>query len=1455
MARQTINWTALPNGYSDDRRSLRLSVLVSPRLETNGDSDVLKGFPDFADWPATLAQSHFVVSYGPGGPVKIDGNTLIGRNRIDNRIGVADSEVWQALFPEETRVQKFEFKDRSQEKVLSYSTTELEKVVRELYSSMAASASDQLPTAATHLSTPGWQRLLGILKENDDAYTEKRTGIRRTEDQFKAFKSGAFKGNNLHSNLQRFQLFHTPPSKPRRTVDKVRDGDPKRPAEWLGYDQVPLPKPADLQNEFHFHKIVAAMNQYPTLLRALGLVVDLLISRDSFPHSPDAPLSVEVVLPEPGTPDVERVTDASPLTRALLDDRRFQAVPRVVPASDPGFRVVDGLLELDPQRFDLLQADIDGAGLKVMNFTRSLMMLDGDLSSNQKDPVTKKERDMGAPSLRNAGLMLVHKQRGDMLEAAIKRQTDFNKALPAKPVMFAQDLVRGYRIDVWDDVSKQWHSLCLREAIYHIAARAVIVDVPAEEGIVRLAATTSRDKTSNPDIIWLHETLVSWAGWSLCAPAPGKSIHHQTTAPDPKNPGKEIVIHEDPVGEPEAEVPPGLRLKSTFKAAPGSLPRLRYGREYWLRARAVDLAGNSLPFQPKDFGPENAKTNARLYSRFDPISAPALALVQRAPSDVEKPSEGESMERMAVRSFNDTPDLNTVPTKQRTRRFAVPSRTTQREAEQHGMLDRAGVVDPTFFAMLAAQDNSLTAGPLEAVGPPNGEAGVKTQYSVMTEGDSLPYLPDPLAVEIAARIFDHPTFPAAQIIRIPFYDDTAWPEALPFKIEIYEDPADVPRYDATTRTLLIPLPKAERAMLRLSVRPTKAALSILGIWNWLTPAEQSKMIVVNGQSMPLERLVRNGQHWMLTPWRNVELVHAVQRPLITPEVTELFIERNANQTFAQPKFTTPCSIKSTDRVDLRAIWNEPYDDGASQAIGNRPRIDHAFSMKITDSDSYKGTPDYSQFPPGVDQIAVNRIGAPAATVDRHFQEKFHEFHDTRYRRIEYWLEATTKFREFMPSGLLLNKKEPTEENIRVVGPKIREWVKSSAPPPAPEVLYVVPTFGWVRSGDETSKQSWRRGGGLRVYLNRPWNASGYGEMLAVVLPRASFQGDPNEQPAAKPLKNFVTQWGNDPIWLSSFVPGVAPKPANFPLARTKPDPDGKWLPKFAPPEEADQRPGNFKTTVLTHPGFLNSPADGRVDIAPHDVFYDEERQLWYCDIEVTWGSAYFPFIRLALARFQPESVESAHLSNVVLADFMPLVPDRWLSVTQTSDARTRRVRVFGNTYSDSSGHTKRERSASSIRPTPPLLVESVEVAASTVVEVWVEYFDPAFGEDFGWKREPRAVILNRLAETGPQPRLTNAATIKARARANDLLIHREFEALVEENLIDHVFVTPTLWDGTVTLPTVPAHDINRRYRLAIAEYEEYLVDDDRDDPKENAHDQFLKTKDRRLVFIELVELG
>lgn len=1449
MATQATLWTGLPNGHSDDGMSLRVSLLVTPRLEPNGVPH-LDAFPDFVDWPAMLTRARFAVHFGTQPTVTVTGQDFHGPTRIDDRLGLPDSKVWTALFPKTTLVRGFKYRDLSQHAVLSYPAADTEALVRDLYRALAASASDQLPTASSYLAEPGWTALLNAVARNDEAFLDREhdrktgrlTAVRDTRAQFAAFKNRAFQNRDLASNLARFQLFHTPPSTPRRDTHGVPADDARARAEWQGYEQMKLPSPAAFQNEIDFHQIVAAMNQYPTLLRRLGLVIDLLIARNLLTAAPDALLWVEAQLPQ-GSPTVDRLPDASPRTHTLLDASRFQPVPRPTPQGGD-FRVAEGLLDLEPKNFSFIQTDVDGAGIKITNFARSLLTLRGQ-ADYQIDPVTKQKRELGAPALRNAGLVLVHNQRAEMLKNAVTRQGQFNDAAekiqqripkpPPAPTLFAEDLVRGYRIDVWDDVSKRWHSLCRRKAAYDIDSGAALINVTEEEGTVRLAATTSPDPASNPDIIWLHETLVAWPGWSLCAPSPGRTIAH-----DPSD-------RSDPVTDAEPDVPPGLRLKSAFKALAGSLPRLRYGRGYWVRARVVDLASNSLALRPTDFGPEQSKNNARPYFRFDPISAPAVALVKPTTTTTETPAEGESMERLAVRSFNDAPSLNVVPTPQRARRVAVPSRTTQREAEQHGVLDRSGIVDHAFFTTLAGKDDSLdeetvlTAGPLAAGTP------VEAKYAVMVDGAALPYLPDPLALTAAARIFGHPTFSDTNILPIPLYDGTQWPDARPFKIEIYEDPAHTPHYDATARTLFIPLPKAARCTLRLSVQPNREALKILGIWNWLSPAQQTKTITVNGQRTTLEEMALRGQHWMLTPWRNLELVHAVQRPLITPEITNLAIARDDDATFALPSFTATCSIASTDRIDLRATWNDPFEDAATNTLENHERIDHAFSVKISDAKSYAGTPDY--LPQGTDAIGVGRL------VHDRLPRKMHEFHDTRYRRIEYWIEATTKFREFMPASLLTEvvggERQPTEENIKVVGPRNRAWIPCSAPPPAPEVLYVVPTFGWVRSGDAASRSSWRRGGGLRVYLNRPWNTSGYGEMLAVVLPGSAFAGDPNDAPPAQPLKSFVTQWGNDPIWQSAFVPGASPGRGNFPLARTAADPDGKWLPSSAPPEEADQPPEPFQTTGLEHPGLRNPTAQTVVDIAPHDVFFDDERQLWYCDIEITWGAAYCPFIRLALARYQPVALHGAHLSNIVLADFMPLVPDRWLNVTQTRDPRTRQVGVFGHTYSDSSSHIEaRDAPAESLRlPNGTILdLHAPQVAPSSVVEVWVERLDPALGQDFGWRRESDAIVRQDPAKTPAASSARPKATLATpRVRALDLLAHREFEALVDEDLIGHLFVTPTLWEGSVTLPKAPGGPI--LYRLAIAEYEEYLVDD------AFPYDPIPTKKDRRLVFIEYVELA
>ena len=79
---------------------------------------------------------------------------------------------------------------------------------------------------------------------------------------------------------------------------------------------------------------------------------------------------------------------------------------------------------------------------------------------------------------------------------------------------------------------------------------------------------------------------------------------------------------------------------------------------------------------------------------------------------------------------------------------------------------------------------------------------------------------------------------------------------------------------------------------------------------------------------------------MLTPWTVVEVVHAVQRPLLTPEFTMLGVhERALGQTSARPLLHSRCSVDTTDRLDLYGEWHEPLDDPAAADAAGGPVID------------------------------------------------------------------------------------------------------------------------------------------------------------------------------------------------------------------------------------------------------------------------------------------------------------------------------------------------------------------------------------------------------------------------------------------------------------------------------------------------------------------------------------
>jgi hypothetical protein len=1054
--------------------------------------------------------------------------------------------------------------------------------------------------------------------------------------------------------------------------------------------------------------------------------------------------------------------------------------------------------------------------------------------------------EVTAPSLRSGGLMLANRNRDMDVSSLFARNKTLDQQSTAainsgtddpgsdEALLGAEDVVRGYRADIYDTLRKRWFSLNFRNGTYSLQNTGKDFVSTGEEGMARLAAATSTDG-ANADIVKVHEGLFTWRGWSLSAPEPGQSLLAEI------DPAADTTKPENVVGSGEADVPDGLPLKPKFTVTPGTLPSLRFGRSYMMRVRLADLAGNSAPFSADDAQPPEAVSDPVVYRRYEPIESPALALV-RAAAGVERPADGESMSRVAIRTFNDTPAKNTVPIADRARRHIVPPRATHRFAETHGVMDGPdGKLDPNLYDTLSLKDNALDTETW------NDASGQKLTYAAADQTFTLPYLPDPWALGVVFKVDGlQPTVDPQKLYPVAFYDThfaysatkrPDWPNAKPFTIVISENGPTEPAFDPATREFRITMHKGERARVRVScIMPTTQILSMA------VAAMIAEQNLSQADQLKIGTLIASGQHWMFTPWRTIELVHAVQKPLITPAVKQpITIDRQLGWGHAVPTMVLALNSKSTAKIDVNARWVEPNDDPTALVSlppgydGNKIRypgpagqppltpadpgvINHAaraFELKISRLSSVDNT------------FTVGGPADPNATTDKRPQ---HVFGDTHYRRVTYQIDATSRFREFMPAG----KQAPAEVTVSSPDddPKGITWVPNAATPPTPKLLYVVPTFGWGQTSGGNQSRSFRSGGGLRVYLDRPWFTTGFTEMLAVVLPPGPIFHNWAAYGDAQALPPYVTQWGADPVWVGGRVQTVAPQPDAFPLAKWR-APISFAGTAFPPEEGSDLPPGDFPVTGLRVPEMMQTPdfdptTPGELAVAPHAVGYDAERQLWYADIVVRPGDAYFPFIRLALARYSPVSVPGAHLSSIVMAEFVQLTPDRLAVVTQ--DGNNAHVAIYGT------------------GTTEPV----IRGPRSGLFELAIETLPPGADEDLGWRRnagQPTVGLANPAADPSPPPLYSPAGAAQRAtpgtnpaAVANSVLARGQYTALLSRPELIAALAPPFLWQGDTALPNVGQ---GTRVRLVITESEVFQTAE-RTDPNFTGS---------RVVYLETIELS
>ena len=267
---------------------------------------------------------------------------------------------------------------------------------------------------------------------------------------------------------------------------------------------------------------MAGLGQYPQLMRALGLVIDLEVPLAGVPASSVVRVHPNLAGPAP----------MIPWTAYTLNVPNKLFVTTAGQASD----VTNGMLLLSQPdlQYDVVEVDIDGGAEKTMDFSYNLARLGfGDAKSSIDTPDS-----YGLPSLRSAGFSVARVDRATRLVNTFNGAKNNNTQIVANPsnskvTLFADDVTRGFRVDVWTSLSGHWHSLCLRDGTYRFHKDSLQRTL-SDEGFVTVATSQSADGTSTD--LRLPESLFRWAGWSLSAPRPGKTIGADSTAQPQGNP-------------------------------------------------------------------------------------------------------------------------------------------------------------------------------------------------------------------------------------------------------------------------------------------------------------------------------------------------------------------------------------------------------------------------------------------------------------------------------------------------------------------------------------------------------------------------------------------------------------------------------------------------------------------------------------------------------------------------------------------------------------------------------------------------------------------------------------------------------------------------------------------------------------------------------------------------------
>jgi hypothetical protein len=1042
-----------------------------------------------------------------------------------------------------------------------------------------------------------------------------------------------------------------------------------------------------------FQQRVALLSDYPQLLRKLGLIVDLTFAASLLSGAKG---EIEVRFKRAPDTGFQRT---QPRTRFSASAGRFEAASK-------GGEIVNGMLNL--ANHEVIGFDLDGAGLQVV--------------AGLRDP----NRESRPPSLRSTGLSLVRAKRAEQMHRSVAEVFALlqEPESGASPVLFAEDLVRGYRVDIFETRNGRWRSLHQRIGKYTFTSTGAEDRISDEGAVMPNIAQPARsdqaiaEATHDPEQPgFVAESVFLWNGWSLSAARPVVAMT-ELTLPKPSS--------------PVASVP----LTVSFEAEPRSLPRLRFGDAYRVRLRIADLAGNGVPPPTKsDPGPTGPavvlppNSEGWRFLRCEPVGPP---VVQR-PGE-EEDHDAASIDALVLKSGHEDNAAVTFAAEVR----ITPPLVSQVMAEQMGAFDQSigtgNNLDRTFrIAAGEAPDDDVRRHRDTRNGalPDPMAIGIAIHNCPgLAEGQLSTFDSEGVLHSSSLTVPDTVRPGVKSVLLIPFVAAPEWPSIDGILLRL-RDGDRRPEWDPSQRILTVFLPPAVEREIQVACNLDDAGLDRIAILNWTGERLDEK--VKAGQLSPeaardeisaLRHAGNAGLFRMITPVHKLRLIHAVREPLRAPDISNFApLFRLVGDTKVFVGCEAAFDPASTSRLELRASW-EDHDDAANlpsprlisrtasvltvdlaAAAESQPRgvtVDHergavivephplpaietSIQQKIAkvvaaqrrlrdagapDDQASDGTfitvagreplqPHWAELQKvceTVADVAKEHMFDPSNPADTPFDREAtavnkaalalkqsvgaamshlaaphpgHDPGDPKHRNITYQWHAVSRFAAHYGS-----KSDDAELRFVKSGTPVTASAPSSAQPAPPKIIRVVPSFEWVRETSPAGVRIHERRAGLRVYLERPWFSSGDGELLAVVV-GFGIPAPPSIQ------RGTITRWARDPAWITGGLP---------------PDPGVDHFRNFAIRKENDIRP----------------------ILLGYEVQHDSHGRC-FCDIDMELPRSYAPFVKLALASLQPNSIKGLALSEVVIADPAPLLPRRKITATPQSDGSLV-VEISGTTH-------------------------------------------------------------------------------------------------------------------------------------------------------------------------------